>query len=166
MEHITSKKPFLIVLLGDFNARMQGWYQNNITTSKGCKIDIATSHFGLSQIIKEPTHILRNLVSWTDLTFMSQPNLVMPSGVHSSLHQNYHHQIVLMKFNFSVSYPPSTYQVISMALINKLIQILLNEPLIYLTGKKVFLILMCIDEFLFSTNRLWTSLKILFCTKQ
>ena len=116
MEHITSKKPFLIVLLGDFNARMQGWYQNNITTSEGCKIDIATSHFGLSQIIKEPTHILRNLVSWTDLTFMSQPNLVMPSGVHSSLHQNCHHQIVLVKFNFTVSYPPSTYQVISMAL--------------------------------------------------
>ena len=44
LEHIANKSPFL---LGNFNARMQGWYQNDITTFEGCKIDIAT--FQLSQ---------------------------------------------------------------------------------------------------------------------
>ena len=29
------------------------------------------------------------------------------SGVHSSLHQNCHHQIVYFTFNFSIYYPPS-----------------------------------------------------------
>ena len=56
LEHIANKSPFLIVVVGDFNARMQDWHQNDITTFEGCKIDIATSQFGLSQIIKEPTH--------------------------------------------------------------------------------------------------------------
>ena len=28
LEHIGNKSSFLIVVLGDFNARMQGWYQN------------------------------------------------------------------------------------------------------------------------------------------
>ena len=85
---------------------MEGWYQNNVTTFEGCKIDTATSQFGLSQIIKEKTHILSNLTSCIDLIVTSQPNLVMHSGVHLSLHPNCHHQIVFAKFNLTVFYPP------------------------------------------------------------
>ena len=43
LEHIAKNSPFLILLLGDFYVRMQGWYQKDITTFKGCKINIATS---------------------------------------------------------------------------------------------------------------------------
>ena len=104
LEHIANKNPFLIVVLVDFNARMQGWYQNDITTFEGCKIDIATSQFGLSQIIKEPTHILSNSASCIDSIFTSQPNLVMHSSVNPSLHPNCHHQIFSRKFNLTVFY--------------------------------------------------------------
>ena len=31
----------------------------------------------------------------------------MESGVHSSLHQNCHHQIIYAKINLKVCYPPS-----------------------------------------------------------
>ena len=55
LEHIANKSPFLILALGDFNAKMQGWYQDYIITFERCKIDIATSQLGLSKIIKEPT---------------------------------------------------------------------------------------------------------------
>ena len=106
MEHIASKSPFLIVLLGDFNARMQGWYQNDMTTFEGCKMDIATFQFGLSQIIKEPTHILSNSASCIDLIIKSQPNLVMHSSVHPSLHPNCHHQLIFAKLNLFFFYPP------------------------------------------------------------
>ena len=71
LEHITNKIPFLIVLLVDFNARMQDWYKNDITTFKRCKIDMATSQFSLSQIIKEPTNIFSNSASCIDLIFTS-----------------------------------------------------------------------------------------------
>ena len=88
LDHIANKSLFLIVVLGGFNAKMQGWYQNDITTFEGCKIDIATYQFDLSQIIKEPTHILSNLASCIELIFTSQLKLVMDSGVHPSLHPN------------------------------------------------------------------------------
>ena len=85
LEHIANKSPFL---LGDFNARMQGRYQNDITTFEGCRIGIATSEFGLSQIIKKQ-HILSYSASCINLIFISQPyisTLVMHSGFHPPLY--------------------------------------------------------------------------------
>ena len=38
-----SKSTFLILVLGDFNLRMLGWYQNDITAFEGSKIDMVTS---------------------------------------------------------------------------------------------------------------------------
>ena len=40
-----------------------------------------------------------------DLIFTSQPNLIMESGVYSSLHSNCHHQVVFAKFKLSILYP-------------------------------------------------------------
>ena len=73
---------------------------------KGVKLNFFTYQFGLSQIIKEPTHILENSSSCIDLIFTTQPNMVLESGVHHSLHQNCHHQIIFAKFNLKVYYPP------------------------------------------------------------
>ena len=143
---------------------MQGWYQNGITTFEVCKIDIATSQFGLSQIMKEPTHILSNSTSCIDLNFTSQPNLVIHSGVHPSLHPNCHHQIIFAKFNLFIFYPPLYkrlvwhYQQANTDYIKWAIELF--------DWEKVFLILTWINRFLFLTKRLWTSLKILFRTKQ
>ena len=64
------------------------------------------SQFSLKQLIQEPTHILNDSLSCIDLIFTSQPDLVMESGVHSSLHQNCHHQLIYAKVNLKVSYPP------------------------------------------------------------
>ena len=48
--------------------------------------------------------------SCTDLLFKSQPNLVIESGVHSSLHSNCHHQIIYARFNLKIYYPPPPYE--------------------------------------------------------
>ena len=64
----------------------------NKTAYEGSKIDGITSTFGLQQIINEPTHIIGDSSSCIDLIFTLQPNLVMESGMHSSLHRNCHHQ--------------------------------------------------------------------------
>ena len=50
--------------------------------------------------------ILLERSSCIDLIFASQPNLVVDSGVQSSLHQNCHHQIMLARFNLKVVFPP------------------------------------------------------------
>ena len=116
LEHIANISPFLIIVLGYLNVRMQDWYQNNITTFKAYKIDTATSQFSLSQIIKEPTHILSNSTSCIHLIFTSQPNLVMHSGIHLSLHPNCHHQVVFTKFNITIFYPQTYKELLTLAL--------------------------------------------------
>ena len=36
--------------------------------------------------------------------------MVLESGVHSSLHPSCHHQIIFVKFNLNIHYPPSHYR--------------------------------------------------------
>ena len=38
--------------------------------------------------------------------FDIEPNIVVESGIHPSLHPNCHHQIVCAKFNLKIYYPP------------------------------------------------------------
>ena len=40
------------------------------------------------------------------MVFTSQPNMVIGSGVHTSLHSNCHHQITCSKFDLKIFYPP------------------------------------------------------------
>ena len=60
--------------------------------------------FGFSQKITEPTHILENSRSFIESLFTSQPNMVMDSRVHASLHSHCHHQIIFAKFDLKVFY--------------------------------------------------------------
>ena len=100
------KNPFLMTTIGDFNAKSKNWYSQHKSSFEGRTIESVISQFGLYQLINEPTHLLENSSSCIDLIFTSQPNLVVESGVHPSLHPNCHHQIVFAKFNLMISYPP------------------------------------------------------------
>ena len=106
LDLVSKKIPFLIVVLGDFNAKLSQWHDKDSSTSEGISIENITSQFGLHQIINEPTHILENSSSCIDLIFTSQPNLSVESGTQPSLQPNCHHQIIYAKFNFKVLYPP------------------------------------------------------------
>ena len=106
LETLAQRNPFLMVVLGDFNAKSKHWCSQDSTNFEGITIESVTSQFGLSQIITEATHILESSSSCIDLIFTTQPNLVVESGVHPSLHPNYHHQIVFAKFNLRIYYPP------------------------------------------------------------
>ena len=86
LDNIFETNPFLVIALGDFNTKLSQWYENDKTTTEGSKIANITTRYGLKQIINQPTHILNNSSSCIDSLFTSQPNLVMESGVHSSLH--------------------------------------------------------------------------------
>ena len=58
-----------------------------------------------SQLITEPKHIQANSSSCRDSIFTDQPNLSVNLGVHSSLHQNCHHQTAYSAFNLNIYYP-------------------------------------------------------------
>ena len=65
-----------------------------------------TSQCEFKQVISDSTYIFGRSLSRIDLTFTSQPNLVVNSGVHLSLQPNSHHQIIHAKFNLKILYPP------------------------------------------------------------
>ena len=87
LNKIANKSPYLLVVLGNFNVKSSNWYKLDKTTYESSRIAAITSQFGLQQLIKEPTDILTDWSSCIDLLINSQPNLVMESGVHSSLLQ-------------------------------------------------------------------------------
>ena len=60
----------------------------------------------MKQVITEPTHILENSSSCIDLIFFNQSNLITDSGVHPTLHSKCHHQIIYLKLNLKIEYPP------------------------------------------------------------
>ena len=106
LDSIMTNNLFLTDILGAFHAKSSLWYNNDITTYEGFKIDGVTSDFELQRIIKKPTNIIGDSSSCIDLIFTTQPNLVLESGVYSSLHSNCHHHITFAKFNLKIHYPP------------------------------------------------------------
>ena len=106
LEIMTQKGCFLTTVIGDFNAKFNNWYRHDKTRFEGSTIKSIISQFGLHQLINEPTHLLKSSSWCIGLIFTLQPNIVVESGVHSSLHPNCHHQIIFAKFNLIIYYPP------------------------------------------------------------
>ena len=111
LSDIKKIRPFLSVIMGDFNARMSCWWSEDINTSEGLKLLSLTSANGVSQLINEPTHLQTSNSSCIDLIFTDQPSLSVNSGVHASLHPNCHHQIVHSSINLNISYPPPLHHI-------------------------------------------------------
>ena len=105
-------KSSFTAIFGDFNARSRSWCSDDITSYEGSHIDCLTMTYGFHQLIPDPTHLLPNSSSCTDLAFTDQPNLAVDSGVHPTLHGNCHHQIIFSKFNLIVEYPPPYEQLV------------------------------------------------------
>ena len=61
--------------------------------------------FKLKYSYTSPTHVLQNSSPSIDLTFTNQHNFVIDSKVHTSLHSNFHQQIIYSKMNLKVVYP-------------------------------------------------------------
>ena len=133
LDVVSATNLFLIVAIGDLNAKSRNWYTGDTTTFEGSKIEAITSQFGLQQIINERTHIQGKSESCIDLIFSSQPNLVMSLGIHSSLHQNCHHQIIFTKFNLKSTIHHLTN--VRYGILKKRIQIISRGPSMDFLGK-------------------------------
>ena len=107
-EKIKTQKPYAMSFTGDFNAHSQTWYLEGDTNPEGVALDTLFSDLNLTQMISEPTHIMRDTTNPTciDLIVTDQPNLVLDSGVRDSLDVTVKHKIVFCKINFKIPPPP------------------------------------------------------------
>ena len=83
------------------NAKSKNWYGCDKTNFEENVLGTLFSQFRLHQMINNPTHISDTYSSCINLFFTFQPNFVVESDVHTSLHPNCHHQIIFAKFNFA-----------------------------------------------------------------
>ena len=105
--NLNLESPFCSIVLGDFNAKCNKWWFGDTNDHCGLELDSLSSLSGFSQLIKEPTNFEPNKrQTCIDLIFTSQPNLVSDSGVHTSLYQTCHHQIIHAKIDLKVYLPP------------------------------------------------------------
>ena len=109
INHITLSDPLFYLILGDFNARSANSWDDGKISIEGTQLDALSSFHCLHQLIKKATHIMENSTSCIDLIFTNQPNLVIDSGVHPSLHTNCHHQILYCKLNLNIKFPPQKF---------------------------------------------------------
>ena len=105
---ILSEKPYFIIFTGDFNAHSVQWWPDGDSNNEGTQFDILFSELGLTQMISEPTHFREHChPSCIDLIICDQPNLVIDSGVRSSLDNTCKHQITFCKLSIRTpSIPP------------------------------------------------------------
>ena len=109
---MNTESPFCVIITGDFNCRSTQWWENDIENNEGKFFEPLTSDLGLNQLISEPTHLMGSSKSCIDLIFTDQPNLVIETGVHPSLHEQCHHQIVHGKLSVSnIAVPPYTRRI-------------------------------------------------------
>ena len=94
------------IILGDFHAKSSVWWTRDKTTIEGTQLESLSSVHGFHQLISQPTHLLPQTSSCIDLIFTDQPNLIVDSGIHPSLHSNCHHQITCCKINLNTEYQP------------------------------------------------------------
>ena len=104
--NISSTNLHFLLMIEDFNAKLSNRPSNDTTTAEGAQLDYLTSLYGMKQVITEPTHILENSSSCIDLIFSNQPNVIMDSGVHLTLHSKCDLEKIYSKLNLKIEYPP------------------------------------------------------------
>jgi len=98
--NIENENPYSVIYTGDFNAQSSQWWPDGNETNEGSIINIILSELGLNQLISEPTHFRDHCdPTLIDLIICDQPNLVIRSGVHSSIDSTCKHQITFCKMS-------------------------------------------------------------------
>ena len=106
LSKMAAENPHCVIITGDYNARSVQWGENDLENDFGKVFEPFTSDLGLHQLISEPTHFMGESRSRIDLIFTEQPNLFIESGVHPSLDEQCHNQIIYGKVSIDNLAPP------------------------------------------------------------
>ena len=112
MNNINSFNPAISIITGDFYRKCSKWYSFDTSDNVGKELDTITSTVGYSKIIDKPTLFPNNSSSCIDLTFTSNPSILVDSGIETSLSRSCHHDIKNGKINFRVHLPPPHFRTV------------------------------------------------------
>ena len=88
--------PYMMFLVGHFNAKCTNWYKHDKTNFEGIAIENISLQSGLYQVMNEPTHNLKNSSSVNYIKRTSKTQYVKMSKAFRKIYS--HHQ-ALYKIN-------------------------------------------------------------------
>ena len=106
LSRVSAEDPYTVIITGDFNCRSSKWCQGDTDNEEGKVFEPFSTDLGLHQLISEPTHIMGNSKSCIDAIFTDQPNLFLQYGVHPSLQEQCHCQILYGELCITNPIPP------------------------------------------------------------
>ena len=106
IEHMRHEKPDCIILTGDFNSKTKQWWPDGEETNEGVLLNQLIESFSMTQLIDQPTHILKNSSSLIDLIITDQVDMFVDSGLLPSPRDKSHHEIIYGKLNLTAPLPP------------------------------------------------------------
>ena len=109
LDQIKDAKPHCTILTGDFNCRSTQFWPGDTDSLKGIALDELIESNNMTQLIDQPTNLEPRGISCVDLIITDQPNLFVDYGIHSSLDNCCHHQIIYGKVHISIP-SPSPYK--------------------------------------------------------
>ena len=93
LSKIENERPYCTLITGDFNAHCSEWCKNNKTDIFGSTLQGLFNDHGLFQMVHQPTFITKVARTCIDLVVTNQPNLILSTEIHPSIHTNNQHQI-------------------------------------------------------------------------
>ena len=99
LDQIKKLKPHCTILTGDFNCRTKQFWPGDTDSPKGIALDELIESNNMILLIDQPTNLESRGISCVDLIITDQPNLFIDYGIHSSLDNCCHHQIIHGKVN-------------------------------------------------------------------
>ena len=107
LSNINDLNPASSILIGDFNARNLKWWSSDKETFEGRAMHSLTTSAAYTQLIDQPTYVINNSSSCTNLAFASNPNVIYNSCVELSLFDKHHNNLIFGELNFMVLLPPN-----------------------------------------------------------
>ena len=106
---LSGEEPYAIIITGDFNSRFPQWWNGDNENDEGKQFEPLTPDLGLQQLKSGPTHKISESKSCIGMILINQPNLFIDTGIHSTLHEQCHHQIIHGKLNVKKLLHPLTF---------------------------------------------------------
>ena len=106
LDQIKDLKPHCTILMGHFNCPTKQFWPGDTDSPKRIALDELIESNNMTQLIDQPTNLESRGISCVDLIITDQPSLFADYGIHSSLDNCCHHQIIHGKVNIFIPSPP------------------------------------------------------------
>ena len=98
MSNVNDVKATILVITGDFKAKLFELWSVGKDDAEGQEINSSTSALEYSQLIRKPTHVTKESFTYIDLIFETSANLIWKTVVELLIFEKCHHNLIYVIF--------------------------------------------------------------------